>query len=94
MKWADRVDSFVGLFSPERAFKRKRFRALTDLVEGTKRRQLSAWEAADSTTQRKGSWVSSRLGMDADLQNDLTPSRSSKQPRRTPWEERFASSRE
>jgi lambda family phage portal protein len=71
MKWNERVDNLVGLFSPERAFKRKRFRALAEIVEHTKRRQLSAWEAADSTTQRKGSWVSSRLGMDADLNNDL-----------------------
>jgi lambda family phage portal protein len=73
MKWADRIDNFVGIFSPAAAVRRRHARSALARLS---RRQdddtrLSAWSAADSQTVRQSSWLTSRLSIDSDLAIDL-----------------------
>ncbi|MBL8012285.1 MAG: phage portal protein, partial [Candidatus Omnitrophica bacterium] len=62
--FADRVDDFIGVFSPETAAKRKYFRFLT-------RSLLGSYRGAD-VGRLRGSWIPGGGSADSDLHPDLT----------------------
>src|SRR3989338_4259940 len=62
--FADRVDDFIGVFSPQAAAKRKYFRFLT-------RSLLGSYRGAD-VGRLRGSWIPGGGSADSDLHPDLT----------------------